>query len=494
MAITNKKNVKKASQARPQARTASKGASSKKTTPKAKSTVKKTSSGTVTTSTKTTLSGKKSSTKKTSHVLLQPPRGMRDILPEEQPYWVHIDRVLNKCVQDFGFQRISTPIVEYANLYQRGIGEGTDIVEKEMYVFDSRGGDKLALRPEMTAGIVRSFIQNGMHLLPKPIKLFSSGPVFRYERPQEGRYRQHHQANFDIFGEKDPILDAQLVQMAYRVLTALGLKNIQFNVNSLGSLEDKKEYQKLLVSYLKSRRAKLCMDCKRRIDINPLRVLDCKEETCQQVASGVPQMVDQLSAEAHSHFKHLLEYLDELEVPYEIDPSLVRGLDYYTHTVFEATATDGSGKRGSLGGGGRYDGLIKLLGGEDTPAIGVGLGLERIVAQMMKEKTKIYTEPKPRVFLAQLGELAKKKSLKLFAHLEKEGVLLAESFGRGSLKSQLRQAQKLGVDVTVILGQKETIDETVIIKDMASGSQETVSQEKMVALVKKLLKDGKLGR
>lgn len=429
----------------------------------------------------------------------QAPRGMRDILPEEQIYWMHIERVLCKAVQEFGFQRIVTPTVEFAPLFTRGVGEGTDIVDKEMYEFVSRGGDRLALRPEFTAGIVRAFIQNGMHVWPKPVKLFAQGPVFRYDRPQEGRYREHFQASFEVFGENDPIMDAQLIQMAHRVLVAVGLKDIQFQVNTLGSSEDQKEYRKLLVSYFKSKQAKLCRDCKRRLTINPLRILDCKEERCQQVVFGAPQSVDHLSQESHDHFKFLLEYLDELEVPYDINSRLVRGLDYYTGTVFEIwaglpavttalQAGGAEGKKMALGGGGRYNGLVKALGGDNVPAIGFGLGLDRIVLQMKQEKTRVHQEPKPRVFLAQLGELAKKKSLKLFAMLEKNGILVAESFGRGGLKAQLRQASKLGVEITIILGQKEALDETVIVKEMLGGSQETVSQERVVDIVKKLLK------
>lgn len=419
----------------------------------------------------------------------QSPRGMRDILPEDQSYWAHIDRVLFKVVQEFGFQKITLPTVEFAAVFTRSVGEGTDIVDKEMYTFPSRGGDMLALRPELTAGMVRAFIQNGMQVWPKPVKLFTHGPAFRYDRPQEGRYREFYQADFEVFGESDPVLDAQMIQMAHRTLTALGLKDIHFQINTLGSEEDKKQYRKLLVSYLRSKKTKLCRDCKRRLTINPLRILDCKEEKCRQVTQGSPQTVDHLSQEAHDHFKYLLEYLDELEVPYSISPDLVRGLDYYTSTVFEVCSIDSDGKQLALGGGGRYDTLVKRMGGESTPAIGFGIGLDRVVMRMKREKTKIHSDPKPKVFLAQLGELAKKKSLRLFAQLEKNGILVGESFGRGGLKAQLRHASKIGSEITVILGQKEAIDETVIVKDMVSGSQETVSQERLVEIIKKMLRN-----
>lgn len=422
-------------------------------------------------------------------ILMQPPRGMRDLLPGEQPYWNQIRRVTQKLAIDYGFQRIDTPAVEYANLYVRSIGKGTDIVDKEMYIFSTKGGDKVSLRPEMTAGIGRAYIQHGMNVLSKPVKLFSTGPVYRYDRPQEGRYREHFQANFDAFGEQDPILDAQLIQLAHRVVTSLGIKNIQFQVNSIGCPKCRKEYQNLLVAYFESKKQKLCQNCKKRLETNPLRILDCKEDKCVQVAATAPQSIDHLCGECRVHFKNLLEYLDELDLPYVINPRLVRGLSYYTKTVFEIWSSDEEGKKHSLGGGGRYDNLISELGGEQTPAIGFGLGMDRLVAEMKRVHAKFYVESKPRVFLAQLGDLAKKKSLKVFAELQKNGILTAESFGRGSLKSQLRVADRLGVEITLIIGQKEALDETIIIKDMVSGTQETVTAEKLVNAVKKILKN-----
>lgn len=420
-------------------------------------------------------------------LVLQRVRGMKDVLPQEQNYWDQIRRVSERLYKDYGFSRIDVPLLEFSNLFARGIGEGTDIVEKEMYTFVTRGGDKVALRPEMTAGICRAYIQSGLNVLPKPVKLFSIGPVYRYDRPQEGRYREHFQVNFDAFGEEDPILDAQMIQIAHRLIQVVGVKSIQIQVNSIGCPVCRKDYRKLLLSYLESRKSKLCQDCKRRIETNPLRVLDCKEDKCSQVAAGTPQSVDHLCEECRTHFKTLLEYLDELELPYIINPQLVRGLDYYTKTVFEIWP-EGDGKKGSLAGGGRYDELIKIIGGEATPAIGFAIGIERLVLEMKRVQARPYKSSKPRVFLAQIGNLAKKKSLKLFSELEKNGILVAESFGRGSLKSQLRVANRLGVEITLILGQKETLDETVIVKNMLTGVQETVSMKKLVDFIKKKLK------
>jgi len=424
----------------------------------------------------------------TETIILQPPRGMRDILPEDQPFFEQIRKVSERLARDYGFSRIDVPLLEYSNLFTRSIGEGTDIVEKEMYNFVTRGGDKVALRPELTAGICRAYIQHGMTVLPKPVKLFSTGPVYRYERPQEGRYREHYQVNFDAFGELDPILDAQVIQVACRIIQNLGIKSMQVQLNSIGCPECRKEYRELLVNYLESKKNKLCENCKRRLEINPLRVLDCKEDKCSQVAALAPQSIDHLCAECRTHFKNLLEYLDELELPYMINPSLVRGLDYYTKTVFEIWSGQEEGKRNSLGGGGRYDKLVKMIGGEDTPAIGFGLGVERLALEMKRVQAKPFRIARPKVFLAQLGDLAKKKSLKLFAELEKSGILTAESFGRGGLKSQLRSADKLGVEITLILGQKEALDGTVIIKNMTTGVQEIVRVDKLAEIIKKKLK------
>ncbi|MFA6790352.1 MAG: histidine--tRNA ligase [Parcubacteria group bacterium] len=420
-------------------------------------------------------------------ILLQPPRGMKDILPGEQEYWNRIRQVLDKSYMRYGFQRIDTPLVEFTNLFIRSIGEGTDVVDKELYSFTTKGKDRVSLRPELTAGIARAYIQHGMNVLPKPIKLFSVGPVYRYDRPQEGRYREHWQANFDIFGEDDPVLDAQIMQLAYQVLTSLGIKNIQFQVNTIGCADCRDGYVDMLTSYFESKKNKLCRTCKDRLKNNPLRILDCKEDKCVQVATNAPQTVNHLCEGCRNHFKNLLEYLDELEIPYMINPQLVRGLDYYTRTVFEIWTLE-DGKKKSLGGGGRYDNLIANIGGEPTPAIGFGLGLERVALEMKKVKAKSYEPPKPKVFIAQLGNLAKKKSLNLFATMEKSSILVAESFGRGSLKSQLRMANKLGVEVTLIIGQKEALDGTVIVKNMTTGTQETVPIEKVINVIKKILK------
>lgn len=421
-------------------------------------------------------------------LMMQPPRGMRDILPIDQPYWERVRKALAVACQEYGFSRIDLPVLEYTNLFVRSIGEGTDVIDKEIYSFITKGNDKVSLRPEMTAGLARAYIQHGMSVLPKPIRLFSTGPLYRYERPQEGRYREHFQANFDVFGENDPILDAQIIHLAQRVVSQLGLKNVEFRINSIGTAESRRDYEKILVRHFEFQKQKLCQDCRTRLTTNPLRILDCKEDKCAQLVITAPKFADHLDQESKDHFKRLQEYLNELEITYIVSPQLVRGLDYYTRTVFEIYSTDGEGRKTALGGGGRYDRLIQSLGGEETPAIGFGLGMDRLVLEMQRAQVKLHQEAKPRVFLAQLGDLAKKKSLKVFSELQKNGILVAESFGRGSLKSQMRAANRSGADITLILGQKEALDETVILKDMVSGTQETVTQDKLVIAIKKILR------
>ncbi len=416
-------------------------------------------------------------------------RGMRDILPQNQPYWQKLRKTVEKVANDYNYQRIDLPVVEFREMFERATGEATDIVEKEMFKFKTQGRDDVCLRPEGTPSVVRAYLQHGMQSYTKPVKLFYTGPMYRYDRPQEGRYREFFQFGFEAIGEQDAILDAQLIQMALRVFKAIGLKKVSLQLNSIGCKECRPRYNRLIVSYFKNQKKALCMDCKRRLKKNPLRILDCKEEKCSRVVSQAPQTIDHLCDECKDHFTMLLESLDEINVTYTLNPNLVRGLDYYTKTVFEFWAGDEEeGAQSSLGGGGRYDYLVKKLGGQDTPGVGFACGMDRLVLEMEKQKTKAYYAPSPRVYLAQLGDLAKKRSLRIFADLQKAGIMVAESFGKGNLKVQLRQANNLGVDVVLILGQREAIDETVILKDMRSGSQEVVPFDKVLKELKKRLK------
>ncbi|MBI2041638.1 MAG: histidine--tRNA ligase [Candidatus Nealsonbacteria bacterium] len=418
---------------------------------------------------------------------LQAPSGMHDILPEDEQFYQKIYDTASKMADFYGFQKIDTPIVEDAELFSRGVGLTTDLIEKQMYTFKTRGGDYLALRPEFTAAVSRAYIEHGMFNMPQPVKLFTYGPLFRYERPQLGRFRQFHQIDFEAFGEGSSVIDAQIIQIFYNILKELKFKNIVIEINSIGDNQCRPYYKKLLTNYLKARENSLCSDCRRRIRENPLRVLDCKEEKCQPVKAQAPQLIDHLCEGCKTHFKQVLEFLDEIELPYRLNPYLVRGLDYYTKTVFEFFEDTDAGKNlGALVGGGRFDALIKILSGKDTPAAGGAAGVERLV-QILKERSKDINPAQKNIFLAQLGELAKRKSLKLSEDFRKANIPIAESLGKDSLKTQLRAADKVGAIYALILGQKEALEESVIVRDMRTGRQDTIKMDKVVSEIKKRL-------
>ncbi len=360
-----------------------------------------------------------------------------------------------------------------------------------MFSFKTRGEDEVSLRPEGTAGVARAYIENGMNKWSQPIKLYYEGPMFRYENPQMGRYREHHQFGFEILGDGGPAIDAQVIYLAWKIFQKMGIKNITIQTNSIGCKECRPAYKNLLSDYYEMKINKLCADCKRRLTKNPLRLLDCKEEKCMRVASVAPQIVDHLCEECHNHFRNVLEFLDELELPYVLNSNLVRGLDYYTKTVFEIWSGKLESETGqlSLGGGGRYDDLIKTLGGEDTPAAGFSFGIERAIELLLKNGFSLEQRIEKEVFLVQLGNLARKKILKLFNELIDKNISVGESIGRNSIKSQLRMANKFGSRLALIVGQKEAIDNTVILRDMESGMQEVVKMEEVACEVKKRIKN-----
>ncbi len=416
------------------------------------------------------------------------PKGMRDILPEDQAYWERVKKVVNDLSKSYGFGLLETPIPEETELFVKGTGQFTDIVEKEMFSLRTKGGEKLTLRPEFTPPIIRAYLERGLTALPHPVKLYSIGPIFRYERQQKGRYRQAYQANFEVVGEKDPILDAQLIQLFFSISKTLGIKNLITQINSIGCPNCRPVYRRMLVSYYRSRVKNACATCQRRLKQNPLRLLDCKSEKCVEIAKEAPQIIDHLCDDCHNHFKSVLEYLDEIEIPYILNSHLVRGLDYYTKTVFEIWPEDEEGRQIALAGGGRYDGLVKLLGGNDLPGVGFAMGLDRIVNLMEEREIKIPQRRRPLVFLIQLGELGKKKSLKLFEELRQAGLKVNNSFSRNTMKAQLKRADKAGARFALILGQKEALDETIIIRDMESSSQEIVPLKKVVEKLKKKIR------
>jgi len=414
---------------------------------------------------------------------------MNDVLPGVSKYWEKFLKVSKEMAAYYGFETIGTPILESAELFKKGIGGATDIVEHEMYTLKTNGGDFLALRPELTAGAVRAYIENGFFSQPQPVKFFHWGPVFRHESPQAGRYRQFHQADFDVIGEGDAVVDVQVIQLIYAILCEIGLKNLTIRINSIGDKSCWNRYRDEIKMYYRSKVNRLCRNCKKRFKENPLRLLDCKEVECVALKDSAPNSIDYLDKACHDHFKLILEFLDELGLPYILDSYLVRGLDYYTRTVFEIVPEEATGSQIAIASGGRYDYLVGNLGGKPTPAMGGSIGIERVVNEMRRQEVKVASlKPKARVFLAQLGDLAKKKSLKLFTEFRKNNIHVSESFGRDSIKAQLRIADRLGTDLALIMGQKEALDNTLILREMQSGVQETIPLEKIIDEVKKRLK------
>jgi histidyl-tRNA synthetase len=422
---------------------------------------------------------------------IQSLRGMRDILPGDQHYWRRVRELSEEIARAYGYDRIDQPLVEETSLFIRGVGRSTDIVEKELYSWETPGGENIALRPEGTASVVRAYVQHGMLNVPQPVKLWYIGPMFRYDRPQAGRFRQFYQVGFEAIGDDDPVIDAQLIIAGWNYLRALGIDAV-VRVNSLGSPESRLNYKNALVAYFRSKRAKLSDDDKRRLLKNPLRLLDSKDPVVQEMKAEAPQIVDWLDEDSKSHFMHVLEYLDEVGVPYQLDPYLVRGLDYYTRTVFEwyVAGDEGELAQTALGGGGRYNGLVEQLGGRpDTPAAGFSFGLDRIVSLIKDTQPSTAIGNKADVFLAQLGEMGRKRAIALFEEFREAGIPTGEAFSKANIKQQMEIANRQGSRWVVLIGQKEVLDDTAIIRDMEAGSQEIVDAKKVVHEIKK-----KLGR
>lgn len=417
-------------------------------------------------------------------------RGFKDILPAEQSYWEFVRKTAESFYYGYGFSRIDPPILEEANLFVRSVGKQTDIVEKELFSFTDQGDGAVVLRPEATASIARAYINHGMMNLPQPVKLFYFGPMFRRERPQSGRQRQFHQFGFEILGDESPVIDAQIIAITNNFFHQVGLTEISIQVNSIGCPTCRKAYIQELVAFYRSKRKMLCEDCKKRITKNPLRLLDCKQQSCQLVRNEAPQIIDWLDDDCKNHFMKVVDYLDELNISYVLNPYLVRGLDYYTRTVFEVwPKSEKESSQSAICGGGRYDGLIELLGGRPTPGVGVAVGVERVVTQLRSRGIGIPKIYEPKVFLAQIGDQAKVKGLMLFEDLRKENIMVAENFSKDSLKAQLEIANKLGVTYALILGQKEVMDGTILIRDMESGVQEIIDFKKTVDALKKKLQN-----
>ena len=406
--------------------------------------------------------------------MFQAPRGTTDLLPPDQKYWRYIESKAVDLAQRYGFGRIDTPVFEDSDLFVRSVGEGTDIVEKEMYTFDDRGGDSVTLRPEGTAPVCRAYLEHGMHNLPQPVRLYYFCPVFRYERPQAGRFREHHQFGAEVLGDPDPSVDAEVIELAWQLMLSLGLRDIGLLVNSIGDSQCRPGYIAELRSYYSGHRDSLCDDCCNRLVHNPLRLLDCKVETCQAFGDNAPQSTDHLCLECQDHWDKLQVYLAGMEIPYRVDHRLVRGLDYYTRTVFEVQPAEG-GSQSTICGGGRYDGLIHALGGRDTPGIGFATGMERLALNLKRSEVTVPQEPAPTYLVVNVGDGARAAAGDLAARLRRAGVGAILASGSRGLRGQLRQANALEIPYALILGDDEIQRGEIVIRDMGSSTQETRS-------------------
>ncbi len=411
------------------------------------------------------------------------PRGTSDILPEEQFYWRYIEQKAVNICQLCGYERIDSPAFEDTGLFTRSVGQGTDIVEKEMYTFNDKGGNEITLRPEGTAPVCRAYLEHGLHNRPQPVKLYYIAPIFRYERPQAGRYRQHYQFGCEAIGDDDPALDAEIIDMAWQFLRSVNLSRLSLLLNSIGCKQCRPGYLSVLKDYYARHIRELCSDCKVRLERNPLRLLDCKRSSCQKAADAAPRSVDHLCPECEAHFARLKGYLALLQIPFALDHRLVRGLDYYTRTVFEIQPEAG-GTQSTIVGGGRYDDLIEELGGKPTPAIGFATGIERIILNLKKQAIPVPPLPRPQVFIAHLGDEASEQAIKLTSQLRRSGIGTIMATGNKSLKAQLRQANNLGIRYAAIIGEEELKSGTVSLRDMVSAEQKTVTTSQLPGLLK----------
>ncbi|ABO49294.1 histidyl-tRNA synthetase [Desulforamulus reducens MI-1] len=411
------------------------------------------------------------------------PRGTNDILPGEVEKWQFLEQLTRQVCREYGYGEIRTPIFEHTELFARGVGETTDIVEKEMYTFTDRGDRSITLRPEGTASTVRAYVENKLHALPQPVKLYYTGPMFRYDRPQAGRYRQFHQFGVEVFGSNDPAIDAEVIAMAMDIYHRIGLQNLKLHINSVGCPECRPVLRQRLQEYFKPHLSNLCSNCQGRYERNPLRILDCKSEKCQEIGQSAPTTLDVLCPECNSHFESVKTYLDAVGVSYIIDNRLVRGLDYYTRTAFEIMTQD-IGAQSSIGGGGRYNGLIEECGGPATPGIGFALGLERILLTAERQGITFPITRGPQVYIATVGSGIERQAFALLQDLRRQGIAAEKDYLGRSLKAQMKFAGKLDTRFVVILGEEEFDRGVAVVRDMQAGEQQEVSLRELVLFIK----------
>ena len=418
---------------------------------------------------------------------LQSVRGMRDVLPAEVAVWQWLEQRLKRLMQRYGFEEIRIPLVEKTELFTRAIGQGTDVVEKEMYTFKDRNGDSLCLRPEGTAGVVRAALQHGL-LNPPGLKVWYSGPMFRHERPQKGRQRQFHQTGVEVFGLDAPAVDAELIALGNRLWRELGIeRHIELEINSLGDRDDRKRYREALTAYLRPVREKLDEDSRRRLETNPLRIFDSKAPTTQALLKDAPRLMDHLGESARTHFKAVTELLDAQGIGYRINPGLVRGLDYYCRTVFEWT-TDSLGAQGTVCAGGRYDDLVEIQGGKPTPGIGFALGMERLL-ELVKAEGGRFANP-PHAYLLGAEPVAARLELAEILRGGWPELRLATDLQGGSFKAQFKRADRSGARLALVLGEREMADDTVSVKDLQGDApQQALARESLTDWLQQFFDD-----
>ena len=411
-------------------------------------------------------------------MVFQSPRGTADILPQDQPQWRFVEQAARKMAYRFGYDEITTPIFEDTDLFSRGIGSSTDILEKETYTFPDRGGDSMTLRPEGTAPVCRAYLQHGMNNLPQPVKLFYIVPNFRYERPQSGRYRAFNQFGIEVFGEQDSYIDAEVIELAWKYLEALGLKDLSLTINSIGDPSCRPKYIEHLKDYYYPHIAKLCVDCNRRINTNPLRLLDCKNDPCQELIESAPKSIEMLCPSCDNHWNSLVSNLSNIGLKHTVENRLVRGLDYYTKTVFEISPPD-DGRMSVIVGGGRYDGLLEELGGSPTPGIGFGMGIERVIENLRRQKISLNQQNEQKIMVAHIGNEAKLEAIKLASLIRSNGgnSLVAPSRG---LKSQLKYAVHIKATEVIIIGDDEIESGLFPVRNLANSEQKSFRKEEII--------------
>lgn len=422
---------------------------------------------------------------------IKAPRGTVDILPETAKKWKYIESVIKNVCDRFHFNEIRTPLFEHTELFQRGVGDSTDIVQKEMYTFEDRGGRSLTLRPEGTASVVRAFVENKLFGSPiQPVKLFYFGQMFRYERPQKGRMRQLNQFGVEVMGSADPAVDAEVIDLAMTCYKELGLTSLKLVINSLGDNASRKEHREALIQHFTPHKDELCNDCQTRLTQNPMRILDCKQDRDHPAMKTAPSMLDFLNEESRSYFEKVKTYLDRMNIPYTVDKNLVRGLDYYNHTAFEIMSEgEGFGAITTLAGGGRYNGLVEDLGGPNTPGIGFGMGIERLLMALEAENITLPVDQQLDCFLVAFGEQTESESVRLVHVLRENGIQVDRDYQGRKMKGQFKAADRVNARFVLVLGDQEVENQVINVKDMETGNQTEIAISDIVSHMQRVTKE-----